>query len=49
LSHNDTGLLEALARGYAEMSEINASLAAEGFYADSEAFENCEENLTECE
>lgn len=50
MSHNnDKELNEALARGYAEMAEINTALAAEGFVADSEALKICEDNLTECE
>ena len=50
MSHNnDKELYEALARGYAELSEINAALAAEGIAADNEALKICEDNLTECE
>lgn len=50
MSHNnDKELYEALARGYAEMAEINAALAAEGIITDNEALTICEGNLTECE
>lgn len=49
MSHNEKELFEALARGYAEMSEINTALAEEGIAADNEALEISEQNLTECE
>ena len=49
MSHNDNKLYEALKKGYAEMSEINAELAEEGIAADNEALEISENNLTECE
>ena len=49
MSHKDKELFEALARGYAEMSEINSALAEEVVVAGNEALEICEENLTECE
>ena len=49
MSHINIELEEALKRGYAEMSEINSKLAEDGIYADNQALEAAEQNLTECE
>lgn len=49
LSHKEKELMEALKKGYSEMSQINAELAEDGIYADNEALETGEQNLTECE
>ena len=42
-------LEKLLEKGYAEMSEINLTLANESLEADNEALEALEKKLTECE
>ena len=41
--------INSLKEGYAEMAEINLSIAKMCFDADNEVFRQCEEKLTECE
>ncbi len=42
-------IMEALKKGYTEMSEINLEEANNGLKSDNDALRICEEKLTECE
>lgn len=41
--------INSLKEGYADMADINLSIAKMCFDADNEIFRQCEEKLTECE